>query len=224
MDFSSALKLVKKKEADTPAQASQASHKRTLVLAFLLLILVGAYAYTHYKKNHPPVSSSKNQVQANINDVKEVITQAHLLLLTKKTHEAIGLLEAAVLEHPEEEDLLLEMGIAYRKAKRHDDAENIYQKALQNNPNCFECWNNRALNQIQAGNSIMAQAWLQEVLRKKPAYTDAYLNLGLAYEKAGQAQEAIDTYQEYLKAIPNNDSHAGPAMVRERIRRLQEEI
>ena len=48
-----------------------------------------------------------------------------------------------------------------------------------------------------------AIASYQQAIKIKPNFTEAYNNLGLAFEDLGKVTEAIDSYQQAIKIKPN---------------------
>jgi tetratricopeptide (TPR) repeat protein len=185
----------------------------------ILITLWGGFYFGKSATALTPTPSSTPKTTA---EIQGILTQSILLMNQTNYDSAITLLEDSLKRYPKDEDLLLQLGIAYRKNKKHVEAEVVYQRLLQNYPGCIECLNNRAVNLVQGGDVSTAISLLQEVIGENPTYTGAHLNLGIAYEKAGQLKLAVASYQEYLKRIPINDSRPEPAMVRERVRQLQE--
>lgn len=190
-----------------------------IVFGTLLLVLLAWSKLQNPGSLPESVAPSDIEIKTEIN---EIIKNAVLALNNNQGERAVVLLEDAIAKHRNQMDLQLHLGMAYRKTKKFEKADQVYQQLLEKYPSCLPCRNNQAVNWIQMEKAQEAIDILNEVLQQDPTYSDAQLNLGIAYEKSGQIQMASSAYQQFLKMIPANDSRPEPAMARERIRRLQE--
>jgi len=197
-------------------------NKRTSFLVLAVLVLLAAFgAQKLLVKGAKP--NATIQAHADINgEIEEVIKRSFFLMNASKFEEAIVLLNEALRKYPNQEDVLLSLGMAHRRSKSYLQAEQVYQQALQANHECVECMNNLAVSLMMHGGVERAIGLLSIVTQKKPDYTEAHFNLAVAYEQTGQIKSAVNAYQRYLQLIPSNDSRQEPAMARERVRRLQE--
>ena len=168
-----------------------------------------------------PESIAPQNIEAKA-EMNEIIKSSVLALNSSQGERALALLEEANKKFPNQMDLQLHLGMAYRKTKKYTQADEVYKKLLEKYPECLPCKNNYAVNLIQMDKSEEALTILTDLIKLDSTYTDVQSNLGIAYEKNGQITQAIAAYQQYLKSIPANDGRAEPAMVRERIRRLEE--
>ncbi|MBF0491168.1 MAG: tetratricopeptide repeat protein [Deltaproteobacteria bacterium] len=194
--------------------------KLTLVTLVPLLLVLFAWGRLQNPGSLPDAIAPQS-IEAKT-EIGEIIKNAVLALNNGQGDRAIVLLEDAVVKYPEQMDLQLHLGMAYRKTKKFLQADKVYKKLLLKYPECLPCKNNDAVNLIQMTKTQEALDLLTEVLKQDSTYLDAQLNLGIAYEKNGQILQAISAYQQYLKMISTNDSRPEPAMARERIRHLEE--
>ncbi len=198
------------------------NQKLKLLLVTLIPLLLVLLAWG--KLQNPgtlPDSIVPQNIEAKT-EIGEIIKNSVVALNNSQGERAVFLLEEAVLKYPEQMDLQLHLGMAYRKTKKFSKADEVYKKLLEKYPECLPCKNNHAVNLIQMTQTQEALVLLTDVLNADPTYSDAQLNLGIAYERDGQIVQAITAYQKYLKMISTNDSRPEPAMARERIRHLEE--
>lgn len=197
-------------------------NKRTSFLVLAVLVLLVAFGVQKFwMKGANPITAAVSRVDVN-GEIEEIIKRSSILVSGGKFEQSIVLLNETLRKYPNQEDVLLSLGMAHRKSKSYLQAEQIYQQALQLNPECVECMNNLAVSLMMNGGVERAIGLLTVVNQKKPDYPEAHFNMAVAYEKSGQIKNAVNSYQRYLQLIPSNDSRQEPAMARERVRRLQE--
>ncbi|GEM_PF-6908925 len=197
-------------------------NKRLSLLVFLILFLL---LFLGIQKFWMGGAKTKSALLPNVDtngEIQEIIKRSSFLVNAAKYEQAIVLLNETLRKYPNQQDVLLQLGMAYRKAKFYLQSEQIYQQALQFYPNCLECMNNLAVAVLMNGNVERAVSILSLVNQKKSDYPEAHFNLAVAYEKTGQMKNALSSYQRYLQLIPLSDSRQEPALARERVRRLQE--
>ena len=64
----------------------------------------------------------------------------------------------------------------------------------------------------------------EEAVHDDPYYAPAYLGLGKVYEKTGEGQKALATYQKYLDILPSQKQADEAKEVHKAIRRLEHEL
>ena len=197
-------------------------NKRAVVLVVLILVLLLFVAYQKFGKGGVKAKSPLQVTTDTNGEIQEIIKRSSILVNGGKIEEAIVLLNETLRKYPNQQDILLQLGIAYRKSKSYLQSEQIYQHALQFDPECVDCMNNLAVTLMMNGKVERAVELLGVVSQKKPDYPEAYFNIAVAYEKTGQIKNAVNAYQRYLQLVPMSDSHQEPAIARERVRRLQE--
>ncbi len=94
------------------------------------------------------------------------------------------------------------LGIAYDKIGRYDQAIEELQCALDLNPGYIEAHNNLAIAYEHTGRTEEAIAELGNALRLNPPYVEAHCNLGNIYAGQGMFEEGIEELKEALRIKP----------------------
>ncbi len=94
------------------------------------------------------------------------------------------------------------LGIAYDRIGRYEEAIEELNTALQFNPGYIEAYNNLAVTYDKMGKHDEAKRELQEALRLNPAYIEAHNNLGSLYARTGRYEDAIEELREALRLNP----------------------
>ncbi|GEM_PF-4158399 len=193
-----------------------------IFLIGLILLLSFAALIVHSIRGNNQSTELSDSSSRAVSEIQELLSKSNSALGQGQYDQAVAILGEALQKYPHQQDLLLQLGMSYRKMKRHGEAEAIYQQLLQKNPDCMECLNNQAVNLLQWGETKKAEDILKQVTGKQANYPEAFLNLAIVFEKTDQIHSAVKAYQEYLKLVPMNDSRPEPAMARERLRHLEE--
>jgi len=197
-------------------------NKRVSILVTLILILFLFIGFQKFWKGGIKSRSPLSITTDTNGEIQEIVKRSSILVNGGKIEEAIVLLNETLHKYPNQQDVLLQLGMAHRKSKSYLQSEQIYQQAIQYDPECIDCMNNLAVTLMMNGKVERAVALLTAVNQKKPDYPEAYFNLAVAYEKTGQIKNAVNSYQKYLQLVSLSDSRQEPAIARERARRLQE--
>jgi tetratricopeptide (TPR) repeat protein len=88
----------------------------------------------------------------------------------------------------------LDLGVALHNAGRFSEAESIYQKILQVDPNKAEAHNNLGLTLQNLGRLDEAMAGYRNAVAIKPDLAEAHYNLANALKDFGKLEEAIASY------------------------------
>ena len=96
------------------------------------------------------------------------------------------------------------LGAAYQKAGRSDEAIREYQLALKLKPNYADVHNNLGNIYKDQGRLDEAIKEYQLVLRLQPDSADARYNLGVVYTNLGRWEEAIVDYQIAIELQPDH--------------------
>jgi len=105
-------------------------------------------------------------------------------------------LRAALKADPQMHEAAFNLGVLIAKTKP-DEAINLCLKAYELNPSAQYAYT-LAFYQYQSGRNDDAIDVLLELIRKQPAYVDAYLMLGEIYEKQGRKEDSRSVYGEAL--------------------------
>lgn len=105
---------------------------------------------------------------------------------------------------PEQAEVLQMMAVLKKAQGRVLEAETLFRRALEMQPNLPHGHNNFALLLGGTGRRDDAIAHLAEAVRLKPNFTDAHINLGLMLAGAGRPSEAEQHYRTALSLQPNH--------------------
>ncbi|MCX5725567.1 MAG: tetratricopeptide repeat protein [Candidatus Saganbacteria bacterium] len=118
--------------------------------------------------------------------------------------DSIAYSRKAIAIDPYYAEAYLDLGIAYEKVGKQDDARDMYKKALMMNPELEEPIE-RLLSLCQKrGRMFEGISILEEAARKYPSFVPPSRYLARAYLEAGRIDKAIDFYSEILKKDPKN--------------------
>ncbi|MBI3802279.1 MAG: tetratricopeptide repeat protein [Nitrospirae bacterium] len=97
------------------------------------------------------------------------------------------------------------LGIAYAKHKRFDEAEAAFEKSIALKPDDANALNNLGNVYKNHGQIAKAIEAYQGAIRINPALYRSYYNIGVVYEKEGHLEEAITFYQKALLLSSEDD-------------------
>jgi tetratricopeptide (TPR) repeat protein len=96
------------------------------------------------------------------------LSLSELLLAQDRLPEAREIVEGAQKHHPRRVELFNDLGIAFRRQGRLDEAARCYDTALAIDPNNAVLRYNAAVVQFMLGNNEVAAEWAQMVMRAAP--------------------------------------------------------
>ncbi len=94
------------------------------------------------------------------------------------------------------------LGIAYDKIGKYEQALEELRCALRLNPDYIEVRNNLAVTYNKLGRQEEAVKELEEALRLNPGYAEAHSNLGTLHAGAGRLEEAVEEIKIAIKLNP----------------------
>jgi tetratricopeptide (TPR) repeat protein len=95
------------------------------------------------------------------------------------------------------------LGVAFEKAGRPDQAIAYYREAVRIRPDYSYAWYNLGSIYGNIGQQRQAIASYRETVKADPEFADAWNNMGAAYSILGQYQEAIVSYREAVRVRPD---------------------
>jgi cellulose synthase operon protein C len=114
--------------------------------------------------------------------------------------QALGLYLQSIKDNPQEVRFYILAGELYESKQNWDQAKNMYQRALQVQPDQPLASNNLAYVMLsQGGNVDLALTMAQAARRTLPDWPNAADTLGWAYYQKGVYQSAIGQFQEALR-------------------------
>jgi tetratricopeptide (TPR) repeat protein len=125
--------------------------------------------------------------------------------MANKPQEALGFLEAAIVQDPAQIRAYLYLGIIYQQLGRTDDAVAVYRKVL---PRAGDEAARVAFNlgniYFRTGNTEYAEEFYTKAVAADSAYGPAYLNRANLRVKKGELAEALPDYDLYLSLEPRS--------------------
>jgi protein O-mannosyl-transferase len=88
-------------------------------------------------------------------------------------------------------------------SRQYVDLKTLYSSTIQRNPSCWLAYLNLGKLELHDRNIIQAMVHLREALRLKPDLAEAHYDMGLAVQRLGRLDEAIDEYRQALQLKPN---------------------
>jgi tetratricopeptide (TPR) repeat protein len=122
----------------------------------------------------------------------------------KKTDQASHAYETAIMDHPNDVALLLEIGEFHHTGGRSSEAEKWLRKALEKSPDNEQALRTLSLLKTAPGNTSEAVDTLWRVMPAADSHmaADAHLATGNALAKSGKTAAAIDAYLKALNLEP----------------------
>jgi Tfp pilus assembly protein PilF len=109
---------------------------------------------------------------------------------------AVQTYKQAIALTPEDEDLHLNLGIAYVRSGDLTNAEHEYEEALRLLPDYPEVHNNLGNVLMRQGRLAEAERHFTEALKQMPDYAQAHNNLGILRRQQKQPEEALPCFQK----------------------------
>ena len=134
----------------------------------------------------------------------QLFQQAYEHQMKGELEEAVMLYKKSIESHPTAEAYTF-LGWTYSFMGRLDDAIEECHKAIAQDPDFGNPYNDIGAYLIEKGELDEAITWFQKALQARRYESPAFphLNLGRVYERKGHWTEAIDSYKQALVLNPN---------------------
>jgi Tfp pilus assembly protein PilF len=134
----------------------------------------------------------------------DLFQQAYEQQMKRELEEAVNLYKKSLATHPTAEAHTF-LGWTYSWMGRIDEAIEECHKAIAQDPDFGNPYNDIGAYLIEKGEFDEAIPWFQKAIQAKRYESPAYphLNLGRVYERKGNWKEAIDSYKRALALDPN---------------------
>jgi len=127
------------------------------------------------------------------------------LFMQNNPAQAVVFLERAVGEDPSNPVSFLYLGIVYEQLGRQDEAIAVYRRILPSaGKQSARVASNLGNVYFQKGNVDMAEQYYSQAISLDSSYSNAYLGRANTRIKAGNLQNAINDYEEYLTLEPRS--------------------
>jgi tetratricopeptide (TPR) repeat protein len=132
------------------------------------------------------------------------------LVISQKApaQETYAVLSAAVKANEAGEEAFMALGDMYQKQKVYNQAIDMYQQALQQNPKNAEALSALAACQANAGRNAEAILTYEQVTAMRPGNAEEQKALGDLYSKEGKTSQAVAAYKRYLEKTPGDSKIA----------------
>ncbi len=144
-----------------------------------------------------------------------------MLIEQGRKGDAVKAFERAVTGDPSNATFWTNLGNAHRDLGDPTKAEQAYRRALDADPRSPDAANGMGVLLVQAHHAADAVRWFDQALAGSPAFTEARLNLGIAYQESGNRDKAMEAYRRVLaEAVPGGKEHRAAAELLAAISRL----
>jgi len=127
------------------------------------------------------------------------------LLMQNRPAEAVSFLESAIAEEPSRIVTYLYLGIVYEQLGRTDEAIAVYRRVLPIAGNLSATVANNLGNvYFQRGNNAEAERFYSQAISFDSVFSNAYLGRANTRIRAGNLQNAITDYEQFLTLEPLN--------------------
>ncbi len=136
------------------------------------------------------------------NDQVEWLKKATALAESKNWQGLVDWCRKWTKSEPRSAAARLELGMAYSKLKRHNDAVGAYRQAVKINPNYFYAWNNLGNAYNELNRTRDAVDAYRQALGIDPNRAYVWFNLGIAYLKSGNQTAALEVVKSLQRLNP----------------------
>ena len=128
--------------------------------------------------------------------------QGNKLYADQNYAEAVAAYEEAVALTDTNWGYFLNLGLAYRKADRADDAVCAFRRALELNPKSYSA--NKELGEMLAlgGDFEAAKPYYEKAVELSPDDPDAHYNLGACLVNTGESEKALEHFLKTIELDP----------------------
>lgn len=120
---------------------------------------------------------------------------ASILLNKNEPETVIDLLRPVVASHPNDHRLLFLLGTAYMNVGKHDQANDLLEKASAGEGGSESIHAEVGLNRLSMGQETLAIQELETAIQKNPGNTQAGIPLAAIYIRNGEGQKALRVAQ-----------------------------
>jgi tetratricopeptide (TPR) repeat protein len=130
--------------------------------------------------------------------------QGEAFLANGQTAEAIAIFEALREQRPDDEQLINNLSVAYRRDGREDEALRILQQNVERFPEYYPFHLNLANLYKQSGELDKALGHAERAIELNPALAEAHLRRGAILIALGRLEEAFQAFETELSYAPDD--------------------
>ena len=183
-----------------------ASDKFAYIPSFGLLMVL-TYFLCAFVRNQFHISYLRLKSFSSVAVIMFVLMLASAESLSTRSYlihwrDSVSLFEYMLSKAPNATPLLNNLGNAYCKLGRYQDATEAYKQVVNLLPDYAGAHYNLGIAYSKLGRYQDAIEPFKQAIRIKPDYADAYSNLGNACLKLGHWQDAIENYKQAIRIKP----------------------
>jgi tetratricopeptide (TPR) repeat protein len=164
-----------------------------------------AEIYTKQRDYSSAISTYKKIIELDPNSAAAQYGLGDVYIKMMNWRESIAPLEKAVQLNPDLKEAYFYIGTAYQELKEFDKAVEAYKKYIASGPRqAYDTYNRLGLCQMELGQYTDAVASFQEALKGIPDDVIITYKLAQSYEKAGQLDQAAETYYKLAELSPKD--------------------
>lgn len=164
-----------------------------------------AEIYTKQRDYSSAISTYKKIVGLDANNEAAHYGLGIVYIRMMNWTEAISPLEKAVQLNPDRKDAYFQIASAHQELKEFDNAVQAYKKFIAAGPQQpFDAYKRLGLCQMELEQYADAVTSFQEVLKGIPDDVNVTYKMAQSYEKAGQIEQAAETYYKLAEMSPED--------------------
>jgi len=94
-------------------------------------------------------------------------------------------------------------GLALYNQEKFDESQQAYSRALELDPNDFEAWNNKGIDEGLLGRYDEALKSFKNAVALNESYAEAWYNMGVIYDFKGDYYTAVQAYKKATQINPS---------------------
>jgi cytochrome c-type biogenesis protein CcmH/NrfG len=151
-----------------------------------------------------PVPLPQSQGESVVVSMEASLHQADQAFKEGDWLTSMELLKQLLAQSPNDARLHNNLGFVFFRQGLLANASTEYQKALELDGECVECFNNLGLLKSSLGEVIEARNYFEKAIQLSSDYADPYFNLAVLYEQQGDVGHAIERYRQFLERYPHS--------------------
>jgi protein O-mannosyl-transferase len=185
-----------------PLLDTAVEHRTYLPMVGFAFIFAGTFGYARTWKVFPESSFPANKLASSCTVIILILFSIGVMIRNGDWKDEVTLWNDAKKKSPNLVRPYNNVGEAYDKLGKYDEAIIEFESALKINPDYFFGLNN--LGNIYGKQRKLPEAiqYFQRALEQKPDYSPAHYNLARAFHLTGKRQEAADSYRKSIESNP----------------------
>lgn len=155
----------------------------------------------------PEIAQTLDKAKNEPNNFEAQIQAGDLYLKIKNFPKAVEFYEAANKLKPDNYEIIVKIGNSYFDSNQYESAQNWYEKALQIKPDDVGVRTDLGVTFVERANPDLARAIkeFQTSLKTNPKHEPTLYNLGVAYMKSGDLDQAKNVAKQLEEVNPQSE-------------------